>query len=67
MNQGNDQENPRYKASKELQYTKCINGMVIPAGECVSSPPVKKIIASTPPIQGHGQRPSVPSWTLGNT
>jgi len=35
--------------------------MVIPAGECVSSPPVKKIIVSTPPIQGHGQRLSVPS------
>jgi hypothetical protein len=61
MNQGKEQEETRYKEGKVLPQTIIPNDMVIPAGECVSSPPVKKLIASTPPIQGHGQRLSIPS------
>ena len=44
-----------------------LNGMVQPAGECVSSPLAKKTIVSRPPIQGHGPRLSAPSKMLGNT
>jgi len=49
---------------KDLKYT---NGMVQPAGACVSSPLAKKTIVSRPPIQGHGPRLSAPSKMLGNT
>jgi hypothetical protein len=42
-------------------YLYIMNGMVQPAGECVSSPLAKRIIVSMPPIQGHDQRLSAPS------